>query len=323
MEYQTEIEYAPKPRPEPDAKGARRAASFCAFATILVIAISYAIVIGVSFLLKNVEINELAIGNLNMIVSSISIDLIAMPLAWLILLRRVKRNPEPEIGTVTPLSMRILLFLFPCAMALMIAGSLTGKLVGMLFGEGLSDVVSGMVESIDPWMTLICVVIIAPIMEELFFRKAMIDRLSAFHPTDAILFSALLFGLVHGNLTQFLYAFPLGILLGIIYYRTQNIRYTILLHVAVNTLGGLVPQLVTMLTGSMNETAATIVMAVYSQLILALAVLGLIFLIIRRKNFLPVPPRIPRFRSPFYVNVGFIIASIVFTALFVLNEIAA
>jgi membrane protease YdiL (CAAX protease family) len=323
MEYQTEIEDAPKPRPEPDAKGARRAASFCAFATILVIAISYAIVIGVSFLLKNVEINELAIGNLNMIVSSISIDLIAMPLAWLILLRRVKRNPEPEIGTVTPLSMRILLFLFPCAMALMIAGSLTGKLVGMLFGEGLSDVVSGMVESIDPWMTLICVVIIAPIMEELFFRKAMIDRLSAFHPTDAILFSALLFGLVHGNLTQFLYAFPLGILLGIIYYRTQNIRYTILLHVAVNTLGGLVPQLVTMLTGSMNETAATIVMAVYSQLILALAVLGLIFLIIRRKNFLPVPSRIPRFRRPFYVNVGFIIASIVFTALFVLNEIAA
>ncbi len=321
MEYQTEIKYTPKPLPEPDAKGARRAASLCAFATILVIAITYTIAFGFLFPVNKGWIDESVYNKLSLIVSSVSIDLIAMPLAWLILLRRVEKNPKPEIGTVTPLSMRILLFLFPCAMALMIAGSLMGKLIGMLLGEGLSDVVGGVVESVDPWITLLCVVIIAPIVEELFFRKAMIDRLSAFHPMDAILFSALLFGLVHGNLTQFLYAFPLGILLGIIYYRTQNIRYTILLHVAVNTLGGLVPQLVTMLTGSMDETAAMIVMAVYSQLILALAVLGLIFLIIRRKNFLPVPSSIPRFRRPFYINVGFIVASIAFTALFILAEI--
>ena len=82
MEYQTEIEYASKPLPEPDAKGARRAASFCAFATILVIAITYTIVFGFSFLINKGWIDENVYNKLSLIVSSISIDLIAMPLVW-------------------------------------------------------------------------------------------------------------------------------------------------------------------------------------------------------------------------------------------------
>lgn len=319
MEYQPETLHIVLP--EPDAKGARRAASFCAFATIAENVIAYALVIAFTFLMRGAAMRERAYGNLSLIVNAVAVDLIAMPLAWLLLLKRVPKNASPEIEGQTPLSFRSLLFFFPCAFVLMLAGSLTGKLIGGMLGGGLSDAVGDTIGTADPWATLLCAVIVGPIAEELFFRKAMIDRMSAYHPTDAILFSALLFGLTHGNLAQFLYAFPLGILFGVIYYRTQNIRYTILLHIAVNTVGGLLPQLVTLLSDSLPETGKTLVTMAYSQFILGLCVLGIILLIRKRREFLPIPSRIPRFRRPFYINAGFIVACVVFTGLFVLTEI--
>lgn len=305
----------------PDAKGARRAASYCSFAAVAEITIAYALILTVSFLIRNVEIGERTYSNLLMLVNTVAVDLIAMPLCWLLLLRRVPKNPSPEIGTRTPLSFKRLLFYFPCAFLLLYAGSLTGKLIDAVLGGGLSNVVSETMSAIDPWATLLCAVIVGPIAEELFFRKAMIDRLSAYHPTDAILLSALLFGLMHGNLTQFLYAFPLGVLFGIIYYRTQNIGYTIVLHVVINCFGGLLPQFLTMLQESAPEYVSSLAMLLYVQFMLAMCVLGIIFLIRRRKAFLPIPSDVPRFRRPFYINAGFIVACIAFTALFVLTEI--
>lgn len=321
MEYQTVIEYDPTPVPKPDAKGARRAASFCAFATIAENVIAYAVVIAFSFLMRGAAMSDRAYDNLFLIFNVVAVDLIAMPLAWLLLLRRVPKNASPEIEERTPLSFRRLLFFFPCAYLLMLVGAMTGKLVGGMLGGNLSDAVGDTIGTVDPWVTLLCAVIVGPIAEELFFRKAMIDRMSAFHPTDAIIFSALLFGLTHGNLTQFLYAFPLGILFGIIYYRTQNIRYTILLHIAVNAVGGLLPQLIMQLAQGLPDMLGSLVKIMYSQLILGLCIPGIIFLIRKRREFLPIPSRIPRFRRPFYINAGFIVACVVFTVLFVLAEV--
>lgn len=83
---------------------------------------------------------------------------------------------------------------------------------------------------------LLALVIIGPITEELIFREAiegeMLRRGTA--PWIAILTSALAFGLAHLNLAQGLYAFPLAILFGIIYYKTGNIVLTSLLHIINN-----------------------------------------------------------------------------------------
>lgn len=324
MEYRPEMQFPDMPIP--DAKGARRAASFCAFAAVAETAIAYLFIIAFSFLTRDAAFDSDTYNDLLLIVNAVAVDLIAMPLCWLLLLRRVPKNLSPEIGARTPLSMKKLLFFLPCAFVLMYAGSLTGKLIDLLFKGGLSDVVFDTMSEVDPWTTLLCAVIVGPIAEELFFRKAMIDRLSAYHPMDAILFSALLFGLIHGNLIQFLYAFPLGVLFGIIYYRTQNIGYTILLHVAVNTVGGLLPVLVQRLetAGETNEGMAmlgTLATMLIGSLTAGLVVVGVIFLIRGRRQFLPIESDVPRFRRPFYINAGFIVACIVFTGLFVLAEI--
>jgi membrane protease YdiL (CAAX protease family) len=320
MEYIPETEPLYTPMPEP--KRTRRAASLCAFAAITATLLSYAILFVYGILTTNAAFGDRMSANLMLLVNMAAVDFFAMPIAWLLFLRRIPKNDACEIETRTPLTLKKLLFFLPCVFALMYAGALMGTLIGMLFKKGLSNVVEQAIGSVDVWVSVLCAGIIGPVAEELFFRKAMIDRLSKFHPTDAILFSALLFGLIHGNLTQFLYAFPLGILLGIIYYRTQNIGYTILLHIAINTIGGVVPQLVGSAVAGLPEEIGMLVMLVYSQIIIGICAVGLVFLIRRRREFLPIRSNVPRFRRPFYLNVGFIVACVIFTGLFVLSEIA-
>lgn len=307
----------------PDQKQARRTASLCAFATVAVHLIATGLMMLCSYLLRSGAVSVQATENLELILTTIINDLIAMPLCWLIFLKRLPKNEAlaPDAPDKTPLRFGTLLFYLPCVYALGYAGALTGKLVGLLFEGGLTDVIGDVVSNVNPWITLLCTVIVGPVAEELFFRKALIDRLSRFHPTDAILLSALLFGLIHSNLTQFLYAFPIGVLLGIIYWRTKNIRYTILLHMLMNTLGGLLP----LLLGSAFATQVfrEIGTMLYGLAILGLVVVGIVFLIRFRKRFLPIASPLPRCRKPFCLNVGWFVACAVFVAMFVYIEFFA
>lgn len=311
----------------PDRRRARRVASLCAFATVMTHVIAYTMTIAASFLLRDSTLSEQAANNLNLIFNTVISDLIAMPLCWLIFLRRLPRNEalSPDAPDRTPLRFGTLLFFFPCVYALAAAGSMTGQLIGLLIGKGLTNIAADVILSVNPLVTLLCASIIAPVAEELFFRKALIDRLSQFHPMDAILLSALLFGLVHSNLTQFLYAFPIGVLFGIIYWRTKNIGYTILLHVFMNTVGGVAPQIMTMFTQGEGESLAAmlgaLVSMLFASLMLGLVVVGIVFLIRYRKRFLPIESPLPRCRKPFYLNVGWFVACTVFVGMFLAVEL--
>jgi hypothetical protein len=95
-----------------------------------------------------------------------------------------------------------------------------------------------MLSSVSVLFNIIVVAILAPIFEELLFRKLIIDRLAPYGQKSAIIVSALLFGLLHGNLSQFIYALLLGIILGHIYCRTGKIRHTIAIHMGFNALAG-------------------------------------------------------------------------------------
>lgn len=78
-------------------------------------------------------------------------------------------------------------------------------------------------------------VLIAPILEEIIFRSIILKGLLTRHsPKYAIIFSALIFGLVHGKPLQIWGAFIIGLIFGWIYYKTQSIGTTILLHSFLN-----------------------------------------------------------------------------------------
>ena len=311
----------------PDKKQARRAASLCAFSAVVMFLLSYALMTLYWILTASMELTETMETNLDMIVNTLSTDLFAMPLAFLIFLFRLPKNEAlaPDAPERAPLQLKTVLFFLPCAYAVMIAGSLTGRLIGGIFG-GFNDVITDVMSDVHPLVALLCAGIIAPVAEELFFRKAIIDRLSGFHPMDAIVFSALLFGFIHGNVTQFLYAFPLGVLLGIVYWRTKNIRYTILLHMALNLLGGVLP----LLLGSLqpeSEVLQYVVQAlqtvVFGSVVIGLIIVGIVFLIRYRRRFLPIESPLPRVRGQFYINVGWFVALTAFVGLFVYVEFFA
>lgn len=97
-------------------------------------------------------------------------------------------------------------------------------------GQAVSNMMMG---SNDFWRIL-TVGIGAPIVEEMVFRKFLIDRVHKYGEGIAIFVSGFLFGLFHGNFSQFFFATGVGLFFAFIYVRTGKIWYSILLHMVVN-----------------------------------------------------------------------------------------
>lgn len=85
---------------------------------------------------------------------------------------------------------------------------------------------------------IIALTFVGPVTEELLFREAIEGEMlrRGARPWTAIFVSAIAFSTVHLNLAQGLYALPIGIIFGIIYYKTGNIVLTALLHILNNTI---------------------------------------------------------------------------------------
>lgn len=100
----------------------------------------------------------------------------------------------------------------------------------------------------------------APLLEELFFRRFLCDRLAKYGEWQAVLFSGLAFSLFHMNFEQIFYAFVLGCLFAIVYVKTGKLRYTVLMHFCVNFVGT-VPALILVKLGGLEASEQ------YSQLL--------------------------------------------------------
>jgi hypothetical protein len=119
-------------------------------------------------------------------------------------------------------------------------------------GYDYSNMLNSLVEGQSLWLTFIFMVIIAPVGEELVFRKLLIDRTQKYGGFVSVLLSGLIFGLMHGNFYQFFYAFALGLLLGYVYYSTGKIHLTIAIHAVINFVGSVVAKTLTDAINSMN-----------------------------------------------------------------------
>ena len=82
--------------------------------------------------------------------------------------------------------------------------------------------------------------------------EALTERIVKYGELAAVLASGLFFGLFHGNLNQFSYAFLLGLFLGFIYVKTGKLGYTIGLHMAINFIGSSLGTWMLRVTGYMD-----------------------------------------------------------------------
>ena len=203
-------------------------------------------------------------------------------------------------------------------------GIILTQVIGAIKGSPVSNNMVEVATSSNILVNFFIMVICAPIAEELLFRKLLIDRTVKYGEATAILFSGLMFGLFHGNLNQFVYAFVLGLFFGFIYVKTGNIRYTILLHMLVNFLGSVVGVIILnwlgdefinalsdtslLMTYAMDNMPKIMTHFIYIILLLGIAIAGIVLLIVnaRKIHFQPGEVTIPKGKrfSTTVVNVG-------------------
>lgn len=208
--------------------------------------------------------------------------LIGFP-AGLLLIRKEKAEAPDKRS----LGIGKFLAAIPITAFVLVLGALVGQLVLHLvtlpFGIHEKPPIVMTMSSIGPvWVRILFLVILAPILEEVIFRKILIDRTRCYGEKTAIFFSALAFGLFHGNFNQIFYAFGLGLVFGTIYEKTGRLSYTISIHMAVNFLSSvLVPYLLggldSISTKEMTELPSAFL--IYMITYYGLAVLGFVVLL--------------------------------------------
>lgn len=180
---------------------------------------------------------------------------LALFLYWLIL----QMVPKARQNWTYPMGVGRFLGWFVICMGGVYFGNLIGQflmaVVSAITGQPMVNQVEEMIMDMSLWAVIVSAVILAPIMEELIFRKLVLDRLAGYGPAVAMVVSALVFGLAHGNFYQFFYAFLLGLIFAYIYLRTGKVRYSMMLHMMVNFCGSVIPILLLRVADE-NEVAA-------------------------------------------------------------------
>lgn len=195
-----------------------------------------------SLVIGNVKPEWLQNYNTSLILSMVLLYGIAMPLMILL----IKRVPAVKL---TQRKMTFGQFLVAVIMCVGLAyfcnyiGIFLTGIIGMITGTQVENVLVSVVSETSLVFNFVFMVVCAPIMEEFIFRKLLVDRTVKYGEGVAVLLSGLMFGLFHGNLNQFAYAFSIGLFLAFIYVKTGRLIYTIAMHMIMNFMGGIIATL--------------------------------------------------------------------------------
>lgn len=80
----------------------------------------------------------------------------------------------------------------------------------------------------------IVLAVLPAIFEELFCRKAILNCAKIYGNSFAVIFSALIFAIIHMNFGQAIFAFMIGIIFGVIAVKTNSIKIPVFLHLLNN-----------------------------------------------------------------------------------------
>lgn len=205
-----------------------------AVATILI----YVVQTGLVWVLEREAPQILYSMNGRMMLSAGSMYLISFPVLFLLLKKWVPVERIERRRMKAGQYVLSVIICFGLAYGANIVGNILTSLIGRAKDQAVQNPMQVTVTSLSPWMILLYMVICAPIMEELVFRKLIVDRAVRYGQGVAVLVSGLMFGLFHGNLNQFAYAAAIGMFLAFLYVKTGNIKITISIHMLINFVGG-------------------------------------------------------------------------------------
>lgn len=196
-------------------------------------------------------------------------EFIALAIIWVVMRRRsIMRAKAAHVSYAGGAGNVILRVIAIAVLGIVLQVFLTGALASLVnFVPAISDAYNELVNMINTnlggELGQISATFGAPLVEELFVRGIFFELMLRIFQGDfavwreesypqrgckpqlapttgvaafwiANVLQALLFGVIHLNLIQGSYAFVLGLLLGWVYWRTGKLRYSMLLHLAVN-----------------------------------------------------------------------------------------
>ena len=199
----------------------------------------FAVQIAVSILVQFLKPEWLYNADISLTISMVPMYLIGMPIL-ILLVRRVPAETVQRHSIKAGHFVLGAMMCFALAYTANIAGLILTALIGMLKGSAVGNPIVNLMEPTSGWALILYVVICAPVMEEYVFRKLIVDREVRYGEGIAVVLSGLMFGLFHGNLNQFAYAFVIGVFLAFLYVKTGNLKVTIAIHMIINFMSGVV-----------------------------------------------------------------------------------
>jgi len=283
-----------------------------------------------SLLLKDWRSEWLADTNISLLLSAVTMYGIGMPIMYL-LIKKVPAVAIPRHSMSVGKFLLALLMCYPIMYCSNLIGIVITSMIGLLKGSAVTNQVLNVVTDADMVVIFAYMVICAPIMEELIFRKLIVDRTARYGQKVAVVVSGIMFGLFHGNLNQFIYATLLGMFLAFMYVKTGNIKISIGIHMVINFMGGIISTLLLkaihyeelmeltyngagveeLMQFYITYLPGWILYTLYILFIFAVVITGIVLLVVFRKRFVldqgeVVLPKEKRFRTIF-VNPGMLL----------------
>lgn len=188
------------------------------------------------------------------------------------------------------------------------------KIIQIIFNIKINNGVTELLSKSNPVYMVIFAAILGPIMEELIFRKTLLEKLRAYGDKTAIIYTAIAFGLFHCNFAQIPFAIVVGCILGYAKVKTNSMLLPIVLHISINTLS-------VILTIALQK-ASVVVMAIIILLIFICIILTLIFVPIKfATNKIQIDNKGKYEKRNLYKNIGYIFSVVTIVIITIVSNI--
>jgi hypothetical protein len=109
------------------------------------------------------------------------------------------------------------------------------NLTSMLFATNVIISSIGSITTDYPlWVGVVAIALIPAVLEESVYRGVFFNEYRKQNPRVGILVSGLLFGLMHMNFNQFIYAFVMGVVFALLVEATDSLGASVLVHFIIN-----------------------------------------------------------------------------------------
>jgi len=206
-----------------------------------------------------------------------SIIYILMPFVLVHLILKIKKlTGNLPFGTsyngkaATYLTMGVLPVMMIISMAINYVSLIIQEYFGITFTSGLDDIkiigFSGFL------MSVVSTAILPAIIEEIIIRGIVMQPLRRYGDLFALVFSSLLFSIMHGNMVQIPYTFTAGLFFGYVVIATGSLWPSIIIHFINN----LYAVIIMAVSDNYSETVSSVVSVLLLGLLIILGIVGFV-----------------------------------------------